>query len=655
MPAEQHSIPLRKTARGEQIDTRPLYVEEWLDTLPYIDFHRSAPLLLDATRATNEQSIKASTRIELVKMYHRPYQYYIDSQIKTGARHTLHSMEKMQRQLQSLKHIAVNLSYACKLAINESLQHKGLWKQSKPPLTEMWMALNYLSHALILSFLEYAPTPKKVWRELHNIYYFAESLGQQSAVLNLPGKQQDTIASAYKRIALVALADPYHLPFGAIWRIFEQLEQWPDQAQIQPFKAVHKPVGLFVIVLNKDIPPLALSKFKDKQAKDSYRILNSTALGTHIQQHLTTLNAGQIRDEPALTSHHPDQAVLQHMIKAWGSPPQRHFLRKARQGTLQIACGVNAIYYFINGREEFVLPPEPAPDLEDTLPPVMLEDVSWELDDSPFADRQNEAAEPEAAAPWPSEESDPSTEEFEIVPTTKLELLADEQETIPSSAPWPSDESDPSTEEFQIVPTTKLELLADEQADETAKAAPIARGQQEALAKTTPSSSTLGAGMKTKPMLNYKLERWNLVDQSKGGLAITRSHRPQHQVQVGDLVAVTQGSGGDGESVDWTLGVIRWLMVRQGKVYKTGVQKLSQAPRLGAIRAPGGNEQERCYQRAFILMKPETSEVDAVIVSQGLYRQNRQMELYLEGDRLEIKAGVLLEASFGFQYFRIRK
>jgi len=388
MSAEQHSIPLRKTAKGKVIDARPLYVEEWLNTLPYIDFNKTAKLLLAATRATNEQSLKAATRVELVKMYHRPYQYYIDSQIKTGARHSLQSMEKMQQQLQSLKHIAVNLSYACKLAANESRQRKTLWKQSKPPLVAMWMSLNYLSHALILSFLEYAPTPKGVWRELHNIYHFAENLGQENKVLNLPGKKQDTIAWAYKRIALISLTDPYHLPFGAIWRVFEQLEQWPDHAGISPFQAARKPSGLFVIVLNKDISPLPLSKFKDKQAREHYRIINSNPLGGHIQQRLKQLNAGQTQNQSALTSHDDDKAILQHMIKAWGSPPQRHFLRKTGQGTLQLACGLNSIYYFINGREEFLLPPEST--LEKTAPPPVLEEASWDLDGSLSSDKQGE-------------------------------------------------------------------------------------------------------------------------------------------------------------------------------------------------------------------------------------------------------------------------
>jgi len=204
------------------------------------------------------------------------------------------------------------------------------------------------------------------------------------------------------------------------------------------------------------------------------------------------------------------------------------------------------------------------------------------------------------------------------------------------------------------IPSAKLEQEA-ETSLELEEKNPLASVGQEAITEKAPSLTTLEKGTETRPIVNYMLERWELVDKSRGGLAIIRSNRPQHQVRVGDLVAVTHGGGDGGKPTDWTLGVIRWLMVRQGKVYKTGIQKLSQDARLGAIRASGGSELERCYQRAFILSDAETSELDSVIVSQGLYKQNRQMELYLEGDRFEVKADVLLEASLSFEHFRLRK
>ena len=53
-------LPLKKSAQGSEIETRPLYIEEWLDSLPYIDFKKTSSLLNEALVATNKIEIKAS-------------------------------------------------------------------------------------------------------------------------------------------------------------------------------------------------------------------------------------------------------------------------------------------------------------------------------------------------------------------------------------------------------------------------------------------------------------------------------------------------------------------------------------------------------------------------------------------------------------------
>ena len=116
MNSDYKNLPMRSSSSGQQIDTRPMYVEEWLDALPYIDFKKTSQLLFEATRLTNEQKIKPAIRLELVELYGRPYHYYIDSQIKAGAQQTLQSIETARQQIKVLKKIAINLGLACKLS-----------------------------------------------------------------------------------------------------------------------------------------------------------------------------------------------------------------------------------------------------------------------------------------------------------------------------------------------------------------------------------------------------------------------------------------------------------------------------------------------------------------------------------------------------------
>ncbi len=350
-------LPLKKSSQGNEIETRPLYIEEWLDSLPYIDFKKTSSLLNEALIATNKADIKPSTRLELIELYNRPYQYYIASQINAGAQHTLQTIDAMGSQVSQMKQIAVSLSYNCKLAFDSSLKKKTLWKQSKPPVEAMLMSMNYLSHALIFSFLEYAPIPKNVWQQLNFIYDFAESIECHKKIYSIPGANNKeistTIDHTYKKIMMASLVDPHHLPFGAIWEIYEQLDNWAEYTQIHPMQSVSNPSGYFIFDLNTDNKAIAYAKFNQENINNKTRLLDSTPLENLIQKQIDLIQMGQPIDKSIVLSPFYAKSLLTHMLKAWGLPPKRYFPRKAKTGKLKIVSGIRAIYYFLNDGNTF--------------------------------------------------------------------------------------------------------------------------------------------------------------------------------------------------------------------------------------------------------------------------------------------------------------
>ena len=534
MQKDNYSIPKRKTGAGEEVETRPLYVEEWLDSLPYVDFKKTSRLLHEATRATNTQPVKAATRFELVQLYNRPYQYYVESQIKTGAQHTLQSIETMQEQVEILKLIAVNLAFACKLSVDESQKQKTLWRQSKPPLEALLAALHYLSHALIFSFLEYAPVPKNVWRELHFVYDFAEGLGQHNAVLLPPGGKTGTdtisIAAAYKRIVMASLADPHHLPFGAIWEIYEQLGAWVQHVEVTRFLQPGNPGGCFVVNLDSDNRPIPLTKFDAPTGNDKLRLIDAGALGGVIEEQLERLQAGQNLGPASKLSPYFAQSVLGHMQRTWGLPPNRYHPREPGEGSLELTCGLNAVYYFLNTGHEFA--------------PV-----------------------------------------------------------IPGS------------------------------------------GGEEAEAA--------GSASEVTPTSNYVVESWNLVDQGPGGFAVIKKEKPHYTVRVGDLISIGHAPGSTGLR-EWTLGIIRWLMVHQKNAYRIGVQTIPGSVTPVAVRAVGGSSHDSLFRRALLLTDRQRQGSQSMITERGLYQDGRALELLYNGRVLRTTGGALIESAVGFEHFTLR-
>ena len=527
----QNNLPIRGNGLNKQIEIRPAYVEEWLDALPYIDFINTSRLMHEGLSATNKIPMKPAQRMELVKLYNRPYQYYLDSQIRTGAQHTLQTIETIQNQVHGMKNIAIDMGLACRTVLNDSLNQKTLWGQDKPYLDAALMALKYLSHALIFSYLEYSPTPRNFWRELNSLYEFAESLDQHQTLFKSHADNDQnsmtTIENAYKHIALASLLDPHQLPFGSIWEIFDQLKAWTEYANLRKFETLNDTACSFVINLGTDMRPIPYYKFKLENASSKHRLLDTSMLHNIAKKHYDLLVVDKNKTSELSLSPYYTKPLLETMLKSWGMPPKRSYPRAANTGKYNVACGISSVYFHVNNKEEFIMVPTHQ----------QHDDIVSNIDDvSDFAH------------------------------------------------------------------TNKTYYSSDE---------------------------------------------WNLVNESAGGIAISKTNKPDNAIKVGNLVCFNQ----DNTSNDWSIGVIRWLMVKQKTNYQAGIEKIAGNIFPAAIRAISGNQTDCEYKRAFLIGNPEENTQVSVITYNGLYDGGRKLEIFFQGNQYKITARGLIDSSVGFEQF----
>lgn len=336
------------------IEIRPAYIEDWLETLPYANFHKTVALLSEAVKATNQVPMKPAQRFELVSLYHRSYDYYIETQIRNLSKQTSSSREQQTTPTQDMKQYAIQLSHACKITANDILNSTSLFGQSKSPTQQALMSMIYLSHALIYSFIEYSPVPKKVWLELNSLYEFASCINQEHTTIKPLGESSrpTTIEHTYKQILLASLSDPLHLPFGAIWNVYEQLNLWAEFAQLQAFAKVKNPAGYFVVHTKEDIQPISYSKFETNLANQSHWLLDANSLRNIVQKYLQTLESGKVVDSKFLLPKNTAKTMLIVLGKSWGLPAKRYFPRKASAGKIDASIGINACYYFHNDEHD---------------------------------------------------------------------------------------------------------------------------------------------------------------------------------------------------------------------------------------------------------------------------------------------------------------
>lgn len=345
---------MRKKGHQLLIDVRPAYVEDWLETLPYANFHKTVAMLSEAVKATNQVPMKAAQRFELVTLYHRSYDYYIETQIRNLGKQSSSIRDQHATPAQDMKQYAIQLSHACKITANDILNSTSLFGQTKSPIQQALMSMIYLSHALIYSFIEYSPVPKKVWLELNSLYEFASGINQEHTTNKPLGESSTptTIEHTYKQILLASLSDPLHLPFGAIWEVYEQLNLWAEFAQLQALAKVKNPAGYFVVNIKEDIQPVSYSKFEINQANQNHLLLDANPLRNIVQNYLQTLESEKVTDSKFLLSKHTAKTMLIVLSKSWGLPAKRYFPRKASAGKIDVSIGMNACYYFHNDKND---------------------------------------------------------------------------------------------------------------------------------------------------------------------------------------------------------------------------------------------------------------------------------------------------------------
>ncbi len=519
----------------EPAETRPLYVEDWIHSLPYANPNAVVQAVRKAISALNETPITGPARVELLELYAGPYKYLLESRTIGRTAHSIAAFERNRQAVEALRRLAVEMAYGYKLALNDYRDAQGRWTGDKPMGFALQRTLMYLSQVLMHSYHEYLPVPPNVWKELKELYWLAREHGL--AELGVPSEELPTdfalsLSHGFKRILLVGLVDPYYLSYGQVWEVFDTVGDWAAEASLVDHAPEASGAGYFVIDMSRDARPTA---FIHSRSEDLGRIccfLNANPVLKKAQERIAEIK--QFSDATyAGTSDTPQRSsisLLRRMTRAWGLPPKRHAPRMIISGEVNLASGLPALHYFLSGC------------------------------------------------------------------------------TIQVQVPGPGAESD-------IIVSSHGSIVSDEPAD----------------SRRSP----------------YGLEAWSLLNEGPSGVGLLKSRRPSQLIRVGEIIGMQETGSKDSDGA-WTVGVIRWLVVRQTGEYLAGVQILGSRPQAVLVR----RALDATPRTALMLpADPETQTKGTVIAPHGTYEPG--VRLFIEGgeQRSGVRADSLLEITVAYEQF----
>jgi len=360
MKAPRLTTPTFSKRVDSSIETRPKAFKHWLDYLPFATPANAAQQLRKGIATINRQPLPINQRFELLELLHQPLETLTDAYLQPRPDRGTRPLNQRNRQLgDELKLLNTEIAYGYKIITKESLDKGSKSGKRKQLTTALQRTLSYLEQTLLLAFIDYAPFPANVWREIYQIYLFAEDQGLLELTIDDPlnrDAHQTTLSRLFKQIVLLSLIDPYRFPEGQTWLVFNYLKQQDGLGKVVPLAEVDENLGFFLFDLNSDLMPQPLSD--EPPPLDEPRMIDARKLVVEINTLRETIQSGG-KLNTGLPRQLPINDTLQllaRLQRTWTSKQSRKTPRIEGSGKVTIATGLEAIHHFIDGGVS-LLPP----------------------------------------------------------------------------------------------------------------------------------------------------------------------------------------------------------------------------------------------------------------------------------------------------------
>ena len=216
----------------------------------------------------------------------------------------------------------------------------------------------YTGQAMIEHHRSRRELPAGLWKSAHDLFSLAERNGLETQAVEdtiaSPGRETHC-AATYASLLLTELAGPFGLSLRDQQLVRRWASHWSPLATIRHF-VKDEPLPIYVIDQTQDV---ALVLGREGLAGETLRCLDTSRLASQLR-HLT--HQLQSRATPSELGLGEDctagqcRRLLDHLAAPWGQTHSpRKFPRHAATTIARICSGLDAIHYFISGKE-FLVP-----------------------------------------------------------------------------------------------------------------------------------------------------------------------------------------------------------------------------------------------------------------------------------------------------------
>lgn len=338
-------------------ETRAHKISEFIQKLPFGDPITAATDLIDELQILNSQKVAYANRYNALEQYRQTaiqiYQELLP--------HFNNASLPLTKNEQSFADVAMQLwqefAFGYKFALVD-LQNKILnINNSKTTALVVHRAIHAFKEIALVHHLTYRVPPSGLWAELHQLYFCAlqQNAEKLSVIDQFSMNNVSSVNLVYTQMLLMALADPQHLANSDILKTDSYLSNIAEHAEIRPLGLIENPVGVFLVSLDNNKPPIPFTKNKEVPNNETDVLLVTVNLARQIHQHLTLLQEGIVPSDGylpnyALESHYKD--LLVRLMKNFGKAQHRTFSRTKKSDGVELGIGLVVAHHLMNDRNE---------------------------------------------------------------------------------------------------------------------------------------------------------------------------------------------------------------------------------------------------------------------------------------------------------------
>lgn len=335
----------------------PAAIKAWVKDLPMANVGELSRQLYQAIIEFNKLTLPPLTRMQILELLRPPIDYVCKELSKHFLNQSVVLSEKQQKIANLTQAIQIHLATSYKIILIDSVPNINSEKVRKNFTCAAHRMMSEYGQVLLRSNQLYIHTPRDIWVEMHQVFYFAEQhnlLKYTVADDQRRDGRETRIDQVYKQNLLLSCCRPNQLRQNDIKIAYYAFELWSDLVDIG---ADQIDESVFVINIEQDLPPRYKSLLKSTSA--SHYGFNTTELVSRLNEHLNTeveqaKSKKRIEKEPiiALPKHISD-VVLDHLHHSFGVLTKRSFKRVEDEGALNLCVGLSASHYYTSGKVEF--------------------------------------------------------------------------------------------------------------------------------------------------------------------------------------------------------------------------------------------------------------------------------------------------------------